>query len=136
MGLVVLGQAREVPRQRSATAGRAKGLDQWLTALSREELLALVREQICSDRGLRRRLELCVATARRDDPAVRDRILALLDPAPFTSHGYVEYAEARAYAAQATEAVAALRTLTGDGRAAQAIPSLAVSSARASLRAG
>ncbi|MBB6437574.1 SWIM zinc finger family protein [Streptomyces candidus] len=121
VGLAVLHRASHVPRQRSAAASRTRGLAQWLESLSREELLALVREQIERDRELRRRLELRAATARRDDPVVRERVLALLDPAPFASYGYVEYADAHAYARQAAEAVTALRTLTADGRAASAV---------------
>jgi uncharacterized Zn finger protein len=121
VGLAILHRASDVPRQRSAAASRAKGLAQWLESLPREELLALVREQAERDRELRRRLELRAATARRDDPVVRERVLALLDPAPFASYGYVEYADAHAYGQQASEAVAALRTLIADGRAALAV---------------
>jgi len=44
--LTVLREAEAVPRQRSAARARASGLQAWLTALSRDELLALVREQI------------------------------------------------------------------------------------------
>lgn len=121
LGLVVLGRAREVPAQRSAAAHRAEGLERWLDSLSREELLELVREQLGTDRELRRRLELRAAAARSDEPAVRDRVLALLDPAPFAQYGYVEYADARAYGTQASEAVAALRVLITGDRAAQAV---------------
>ncbi|WP_433545662.1 SWIM zinc finger family protein [Streptomyces sp. CA-294286] len=121
VGLAVLNRASDVPRQRSAAASRTKGLARWLESLPREELLALVREQVERDRGLRRRLELRAATARRDDPVVRERVLALLDPTPFASYGYVECADAHAYAQQASEAVTALRTLTSDGRAALAV---------------
>ncbi|MFJ4923380.1 SWIM zinc finger domain-containing protein [Streptomyces sp. NPDC088725] len=121
VGLVVLSRARDVPRQRSAAASRAEGLERWLVSLPREELLALVREQVEGDRELRHRLELRAATARSDDPVVRERILALLDPAPFAGYGYVECADAQAYGDQASEAVAALRTLIADGRAAQAV---------------
>lgn len=121
MGLVVLGRAREVPAQRSAAAFRGQGLEAWLESLTRAELLGLVREQLARNRELRRRLELRAATARSDGPVVRERVLALVDPAPCASHGYGEYADARAYSLQAEEAVTALRTLTGQGRGAQAV---------------
>ncbi|MCX5203130.1 hypothetical protein OG897_16940 [Streptomyces sp. NBC_00237] len=121
VGLAVLTRASDVPLQRSAAASRAKGLAQWLDSLPREELLALVREQVERDRELRRRLELRAATARGDDPVVRERVRALLDPAPFASYGYVEFADAHAYGQQASEAVTALRTLIADGRAALAV---------------
>ncbi|MEU7412569.1 MULTISPECIES: SWIM zinc finger family protein [Streptomyces] len=121
VGLTVLRRAKTIPRQRAAAQARASGLEAWLTALSRDELLTLVREQIAEDRGLRRRLELRAAAARSDLGTVRERILVLIDPRPFARYGYVEYADAPGYAQQVAEAAAALRELTADGRAAQAV---------------
>jgi uncharacterized Zn finger protein len=121
VGLTVLRRAKTIPRQRAAARARASGLEAWLKALSRDELLALVREQIAEDRRLRRRLELRAAAARSDLGTVRDRILTLIDPRPFARYGYVEYADAPGYAQQVAEAAAALRALTADGRAAQAV---------------
>ncbi|MGW0838886.1 SWIM zinc finger family protein [Streptomyces sp. NPDC002787] len=121
VGLTVLRRARTIPHQREAARQRASGLDAWLSALSRDELLALVREQIAEDRELRRRLELRAAAARSDLGAVRDRIIALIDPRPFARYGYIEYADASAYARQVAEAAAALRALTAGGQAAQAV---------------
>ncbi|MFB7031306.1 MULTISPECIES: SWIM zinc finger domain-containing protein [unclassified Streptomyces] len=121
VGLAVLRRVKTVPRQRVAARARASGLEAWLSALSRDELLALVREQIAEDRGLRRRLELRAATARCDLGTVRDRIVALTDPRPFARYGYVEYADASGYARQVAEAAGALRALTADGQAAHAV---------------
>ncbi|MGG2458490.1 SWIM zinc finger family protein [Streptomyces sp. RGM 3693] len=121
LGLTVLARAESLPRQRKAARGRAAGLDGWLSALSKDELLALVREQVGEDRQLRRRLELRAASARGDLSAVRARIRELLDIGPFARHGYVEYADARAYADQAGHAVSAIGALTGSGRAADGI---------------
>ncbi|GAA2335357.1 SWIM zinc finger family protein [Streptomyces cuspidosporus] len=121
VGLTVLRRAKTIPRQRAAAQARASGLEAWLTVLSRDELLTLVREQIAEDRGLRRRLELRAAAARSDLGPVRERILVLIDPRPFARYGYVEYADAPGYAQQVAEAAAALRALTADGRAAQAV---------------
>ncbi|MEU2924795.1 hypothetical protein ABZ636_07010 [Streptomyces sp. NPDC007251] len=121
VGLTVLRRAKTIPRQRDAARTRASGLEAWLTALSRDELLALVREQIAEDRGLRRRLELRAAAARSDLGTVRERILTLIDPRPFARYGYVGYVDAPAYAQQVAEAAGALRALTADGRAAQAV---------------
>ncbi|MDT3395412.1 SWIM zinc finger family protein [Streptomyces sp. B1866] len=121
VGLTVLRRAKTIPPQRAAARARASGLDAWLTALSRDELLTLVREQIADDRGLRRRLELRAAAARSDLGTVRDRILALIDPRPFARYGYIEYADAPGYAQQVAEAAGALRALTGGGRAAEAV---------------
>ncbi|WP_413470967.1 SWIM zinc finger family protein [Streptomyces peucetius] len=121
VGLSVLRRAKSIPHQRAAARARASGLEAWLTALSRDELLALVREQLAEDRRLRRRLELRAAAARSDLGTVRDRILALIDPRPFARYGYVEYADAPGYAQQVAEAADALRALTADGRAAQAV---------------
>ncbi|WP_239516310.1 MULTISPECIES: SWIM zinc finger family protein [unclassified Streptomyces] len=121
VGLTVLGQAEAVPRQRSAAASRTRLLDSWLESRTREELLALVREQLADNRDLRRRLELRAATAGEDAGIVRERILSLLDTRLFARHGYVEYADAHAYGRQAAEAVTALRTLTASGRSADAV---------------
>ncbi|POX52604.1 SWIM zinc finger domain-containing protein [Streptomyces sp. Ru72] len=122
LGLTVLTQRESLPQQRKAARERAQNLDGWLSALSKDELLALLREQIDEDRQLRRRLELRAASARGDLAAVRSRIRELLDIGPFAQYGYVEYADARAYADQAGQAVFAIGALTGSGRPADAIP--------------
>ncbi|MFD8147188.1 SWIM zinc finger domain-containing protein [Streptomyces sp. NPDC059708] len=121
VGLTVLRQAGSVPRQRSAAASRTRLLNGWLESRTREELLALVREQLADDRGLRRRLELRAAAAGEDTGIVRERILSLLDTRAFARHGYVEYADAHAYGRQAAEAVTALRALTASGRSTDAV---------------
>ncbi|MFE7317188.1 SWIM zinc finger domain-containing protein [Streptomyces sp. NPDC057555] len=122
LGLTVLARPEGLPRQRKAAQDRAQDLDGWLSAQSKDELLALLREQIGEDRQLRRRLEVRAASARGDLAAVRARIRELLDIGPFAQYGYVEYADARAYADQAEQAVSAIGALTGSGRAAEAIP--------------
>ncbi|MFI1851335.1 SWIM zinc finger domain-containing protein [Streptomyces sp. NPDC020480] len=121
LGLTVLAQRESLPRQRKAARDRAQDLDEWLSGLSKDELLALVREQVGEERQLRRRLELRAASARGDLAAVRARIRDLLDISPFAQYGYVEYADARAYADQAGQAVSAIGSLTGSGRADDAI---------------
>lgn len=121
VGLTVLRRAEAIPRQRAAARARTSGLEVWLSALSRDELLALVREQLAEDRTLRRRLELRAATARSDLHAVRDRVLALIDPRPFARYGYIEYADASGYAQQIAEAASALSALTAGGGAAQVV---------------
>ncbi|MEU0003447.1 SWIM zinc finger family protein [Streptomyces sp. NPDC006314] len=121
VGLTVLRRAKTIPHQRAAARARTSGLEAWLSALSRDELLALVREQVAEDRELRRRLELRAAAARSDLGTVRERIMVLIDPRPFARYGYVEYADAAGYGRQVAEAAAALRALTTDGQAAQAV---------------
>ncbi|MBP8536312.1 SWIM zinc finger domain-containing protein [Streptomyces sp. MK37H] len=121
LGLTVLAQRESLPRQRKAARDRAQDLDGWLSGLSKDELLALVREQVGEDRQLRRRLELRAASARGDLSAVRARIRDLLDIGPFAQYGYVEYADARAYADQAGQAVSEIGALTGSGRADDAV---------------
>ncbi|MEU5088165.1 hypothetical protein [Streptomyces sp. NPDC021356] len=121
LGLVALAQKADLPRQRKTARNRARGLDAWLSALSREELLALVRNEITEDRNVRRRLELRAASARGDLAALRSRLRELLDIGPFASYGYVEYADARAYADQAGQAVSAIRALTASDRPADAV---------------
>jgi uncharacterized Zn finger protein len=121
LGLTVIAQRESLPRQRKAARERAQDLDGWLSALSKDELLALLREQIDEDRQVRRRLELRAASVRGDLAALRSRIRDLFDIGPFARYGYVEYADARAYADQAGQAVSSIRALTGSGRAADAI---------------
>ncbi|MFE0509510.1 SWIM zinc finger domain-containing protein [Streptomyces sp. NPDC058964] len=121
LGLRVLAQREALPRQRKAARERAQDLDGWLSAMSKDELLALLREQIDEDRQLRRRLELRAASVRGDLAAVRARIRDLLDAGPFAQYGYVAYTDARAYAGQAGQAASAIRALTGSGRATDAI---------------
>ncbi|GAA1925897.1 SWIM zinc finger family protein [Streptantibioticus ferralitis] len=121
LGLTVLARSESLPKQRKAARERAQDFDTWLSDLSRDELLALLREQVAEDRQLRRRLELRAASARGDLAGVRARSRELLDFGPFAQYGYVEYADARAYADQAGQAVSAIRALTGSGRAADAI---------------
>ena len=45
LGLTVLAQRENLPRQRKAARTRTEHLHSWLSALSKDELLALVREQ-------------------------------------------------------------------------------------------
>ncbi|WP_369392723.1 SWIM zinc finger domain-containing protein [Streptomyces sp. CG1] len=121
LGLTVLAEPEAVPRQRGRARSRAQELDAWLAARSRDELLALVREQVAEDRKVARRLELRAASARGDLVEVRARIRELLDTTPFARYGYVEYADAHAYGEQALQAVSAIAALTAAGRAADAI---------------
>ncbi|MEW2082993.1 hypothetical protein [Streptomyces sp. NPDC005283] len=122
LGLTVLADpAGSLPRQRKAARDRGQGLDAWLSGLSKEELLVLVREQVGEDRQLRRRLELRAASARGDLAGVRARMRELLDIAAFARYGYVEYADARAYADQVGQSVSAIRALTASGRSADAM---------------
>ncbi|MFI6054488.1 SWIM zinc finger domain-containing protein [Streptomyces violascens] len=121
VGLTVLRQADTIPQQRAAASTRTAGLEDWLQSLTREELLALLREQIAGDRDLRRRLELRAASVRSDIAVVRERVMALLDVRAFARYGYVEYEDAGAYAHQAAEAVDALRSLAAAGRAGEAV---------------
>ncbi|MER6105172.1 hypothetical protein ABT115_23360 [Streptomyces sp. NPDC001832] len=121
LGLTALARSESVPEQRTRARNRAQDLDAWLAALSRDELLALVREQIAEDRQVRRRLESRAASARGDLTEVRARMRELLDIGRFAQYGYVEYADARAYGEQAAQAVSAVAALTATGRAEDAI---------------
>lgn len=121
VGLTALSRAQSLPGQRNRARTRTQSLDAWLAALSREDLLALVREQLGEDPQLRRRLELRAASARGDFDEVRARVRELLDIGPFAQYGYVEYADARAYGDQAAQAVFAITALTSAGRAADAL---------------
>ncbi|WP_031475329.1 DUF6880 family protein [Streptomyces bicolor] len=121
LGLTVLAEPEAVPRQRRQARTRAQELDAWLAALSRDELLALVREQVGEDRKLARRLGLQAASTRGDLVEVCARVRELLDTSPFSRYGYVEYADAHAYGEQASQAASAIAALTAAGRAVHAI---------------
>ncbi|WP_329486964.1 hypothetical protein OG618_09935 [Kitasatospora sp. NBC_01246] len=121
VGLVVLEKWHELPRLKAEATARAGSLESWLGSRSREDLLLLVRELMDGDRTLRRRLELRAATAQADPAQLRSRITDLLAVGRFSRYGYVEYADAQAYALQAGEAVTAVRALTAEGQAGQAI---------------
>jgi uncharacterized Zn finger protein len=121
LGLTALARSESLPEQRTRARNRAQDLDMWLAALSRDELLDLVREQIAEDRQVRRRLELRAVSARGDLAEVRARMRELLDIGRFAQYGYVEYADAHAYGEQAAQAVSAVAALTAIGRAADAI---------------
>lgn len=121
LGLVLLRRSGELPVLKAATQSRHQSLNAWLNAQSKEQLLALVHEQLAQDHGLRRRLELRAATADADVDTVRARIRDLLDTSAFSRYGYVEYADAVAYSDQVGEAVAAIRALVRSGRAEQAV---------------
>lgn len=121
VGLSVLGRPESLRRQRARARERAHVLDAWLASLSRDELLALVREQVAQDRGFRSRLRLRSATARHDLAEIRTQVSALLDSGPFTQYGCLVGGAARSYAEQAAQAVAAVAGLTGHGRAADAV---------------
>ncbi|MER6434422.1 hypothetical protein ABT272_43355 [Streptomyces sp900105245] len=121
VGLTVLQREKAIPHQQSAALARSSVVEAWLSALSREELLALVRERVAEDRELRRRLELRAAASRSDLGTVRDRIVALIDPRPFAQYGYIQYANASGYARQVAEAARALRAWTANGQAAVAV---------------
>jgi uncharacterized Zn finger protein len=60
-GLTVLEQVSDVPAQQAAAAAKAEALESWLAGLSRDDLIALVREHAREDRDFRRRLELRAA---------------------------------------------------------------------------
>lgn len=121
LGLTALAEPEAVPRQRGRARTRAQELDAWLASRSRDELLAVVREQVAEDRQLARRLELRAASARGDMVEVGTRIRELLDTAPFARYGYVEYADAHAYGEQASQVVSAIAALTAAGRPEDAI---------------
>ncbi|GAB2865934.1 SWIM zinc finger family protein [Actinoallomurus bryophytorum] len=100
-------------------------VESWLEALPRDRLLALLRERLAEDASLRRRLEVRAAAERAagdtDIAGLRAQILKLLGTAPFARYDYVEYADVPGYAAQAREAVDALRSLVSAGRAHEAV---------------
>lgn len=121
LGLTVIARDADLPRLRESARDRASGLGTWLSGLSREDLVTLVQEEVGGDRQLRHRLELRAASDRGDLAGIRSRVRELLDTGPFAEYGYVEYADARAYADRAGQSVSAIRSLTASGRAVDAM---------------
>ncbi|MEU7021607.1 DUF6880 family protein [Streptomyces sp. NPDC046203] len=121
LGLTAIAQGADLPARRASARDRARGFETWLSGLNRDELLALLREEMAGDRQLRRRLEARAAAARGDLAVVRSRVRELFDITPFAQYDYVEYSDARAYTGQARQAVAAIRSLTASHRAAEAM---------------
>ncbi len=164
VGLAILRDARAVPRQRGKTASTSKttgtdrraraskpsDLSTWLNAVSRDELVALVCDQVVEDDDWRRRLELHAATAASDVPAVRDRALSLLAGGEeygqyrfAGQYGYLEGPESWYYARRVRQVTEAVRQLSAAGRAGdamliaeQALAAISGSSRHASDRAG
>ncbi len=169
VGLAILRDARAVPRQRAKavgpsnasnadTAGRAgttsgtkpSDLSAWLNSLSRDELVALVCDQVVEDGDWRRRLQLHAASAASDVPAVKDRVLSLLSgdeeygQNKFSGqYGYLEGPESWYYARRVRQVTDAVRQLSAAGHAGdamliaeQALAALTGSSRHASDRAG
>lgn len=124
VGLRTLALEDGLPRVRAATAARTRALEDWLDSLDRARLLALVREQLAADPEFGRRLELRAALDRADregPAAVRARVLRLLDTRPFEQYGVVAHRDAAAYAVQAAEAAAAVRSLAAGPLAGEAV---------------
>src|SRR5258706_62491 len=79
VGLTVMRNARSpVPRAAGMGPTRASDLSSWLSSLSREELLAIVCDQVIEDDDWRRQLELRAASAAADVPAISARVAGLL----------------------------------------------------------
>src|SRR5258706_11253919 len=94
-----------VPRAAGMGPTRASDLSSWLSSLSREELHAIVCDQVIEDDDWRRRLELRAASAAADVPAISARVACLLqaggDFGPYKlvgQYGYLERPETSPYA--------------------------------------
>jgi len=120
VGLTVLRLGEALPARRAAAAAKAGALDAWLAGLSREDLLAVVRDQIAEDPGFRHRLELRAAASGPDPGAIGDRVAELLDASRTSRYGYLEYDDAHAYAGQVGEVAEVLGGLIDGGHAAAA----------------
>ena len=144
------GSPASVPAQR--TRGRAKpsDLESWLTSLSRDDLLALVFDQVLEDDDWRCRLELRAAGGAADIAEVSKRAAVLLgadgDLGQYRhtgQYGYLEGQETWRYARRISDVTETIDNLTRSGHAAgaitiaeQALTDVAESSRNASDRAG
>jgi hypothetical protein len=165
VGLTVMrnarGSARRGARGTSDARRRSRGpadggkseaadLGSWLNSLSREELLAVICDQVVEDDDWRRRLELRAATAAADVPAISARVAGLLraDAAsahnqPVGQYGYLEGPETWHYARRVRHVTVVTGDLARTGHPAdammiaeQALAAIAESSRHASDRAG
>lgn len=152
VGLSLLARSR----RRRASSGPASGSDvspgdlsAWLGARSRDELLAIVCDQVVEDEDWRRRLELRAAASTAADPAaISDRAVRLLqaDDGPFryaARYGYLDGPDTSQFARRVRAVTDVIRDLTRAGRPAdamgvaeRAIAAVAESSRHAADRAG
>lgn len=114
VGLAALALRLPGPAPTVASAG----LEEWLAALSEEQLRDELRALIRGDRGLRRRFELRAAQANEDTAGVRSLVRRLLRVGP---RGFIDYEDSHDYAADVREAAEAISTLIDKGRAAEAV---------------
>jgi hypothetical protein len=131
VGLSVLARSRRrVPTGPPPVSGNDPGpsnLSSWLSSLSRDELLAIVCDQILEDEDWRRRLELRAASAAGDLPAIGDRALRLLqadDYRPFryaARYGYLDGPDSSQFARRVRQVTAVIRNLTKAGHPTEAI---------------
>ena len=134
VALLVARASMKVPRPRAGRRGGSAGsgqvgtergtsanLSSWLGELGREELLALVCDQLPEDPEWRQRLELRAAAEAAEADAVRERIASLLAPDEPPAggreyYGYLEGPQARRYARRITEVSEAVAALTKGGQ--------------------
>jgi uncharacterized Zn finger protein len=143
--------ARRRPRGPAETGKtRASDLSSWLNSLSREELLAIVCDQVVEDDGWRRLLELRAAAAAADVPAISARVAGLLQAGDefgkyqlVGQYGYLEGPETWHYARRVRHVTEVVCDLTRTGHAAdavviaeQAFAAIAEASRHANDRAG
>jgi len=151
VGLTVMRNARSpVPRATGMGPTRASDLSSWLSSLSREELLAIVCDQVIEDDDWRRRLELRAASAAADVPTISARVAGLLQAGEdfgqyklVGQYGYLEGPETWHYARRVRHVTEVIGDLTRTGHPAdaalvaeQAFTAIAEASRRASDRAG
>ena len=149
------GKAASAARRRAGGPAedgttRASDLSSWLNSLSREELLAIVCDQVIEDDDWRRRLELRAASAAADVPAISARVAGLLQAGDdfgqekfVGQYGYLEGPETWHYARRVRHVTEVIGSLTRTGHPAdaavlaeQAFAAIAEASRRASDRAG
>jgi hypothetical protein len=131
VGLTVLARSRRPAAARGpGTSGSdpsRSDLSSWLSSLSRDELLAIVCDQVVEDADWKRRLELKAASAAGDLPAISDRAVRLLqadDDGPFryaARYGYLEGPDTSQFARRVREVTEVIRNLTRAGRPADAL---------------
>jgi uncharacterized Zn finger protein len=124
VALVALRVRERRPVPRAAKQDAAARVEAWLSALTREELLELIRERAGEDEEFTRRLQTRSAAAGADFPALREQIAAVFDEPGGRGRGgwddWDYYGPSADIPGRLGEAADAIRTVLENGRASEA----------------
>ncbi|MEY9862828.1 putative Zn finger protein [Catenulispora sp. GAS73] len=125
VALVALRVRDQRPVPRAAKQDATARVEAWLSALTREELLGLIRERAAEDEEFTHRLQTRSAAAGADFPALREQIAAVFDEEPVGRgrggwDDWDYYGPSADIPGRLIEAADAIRTVLERGRASEA----------------